>query len=167
MRANQIRKIHINNDVWCWTTKGNCEVLLYDKTNNNQKIKIDCNPMPAEIKEYILKHIMREKHFEFIEKEFETLISELVLESNRCIAKKKTTIEDTKSLLTNRIMRINVFHHNFYYDGYRVLEIDITSQPLLICRNPQIDFTISTIDYSKCSEKLKGYLDRINEERQC
>jgi hypothetical protein len=64
-------------------------------------------------------------------------------------------------------MRINAFHHNFYYDGYRVLEIDITSQPILICRNPQIDFTISTIDYSKCSEKLKGYLDRINEERQC
>ena len=58
MKAKQMRKIHINDDVWLWTTDGNCEVLLFDKTNNNKRIKIDCGPKPSEVKEYILKNIL-------------------------------------------------------------------------------------------------------------
>ena len=62
-------------------------------------------------------------------------------------------------------MKISVFHYNFYYDGYRVLEIN-TSDMSLYCRNPHIDFTIREIDESKCSEKLKGYLQRIQDEQR-
>lgn len=60
MKPHQIRRIHIEIDnkvvEWCWTTKGDCRVLLYDRYDNNRKIEINCEPTPSSIKNYIISH---------------------------------------------------------------------------------------------------------------
>lgn len=58
MRAGQLRLIHIDTlkgqVEWCWTTEGNCRVLLYNKFDNNRKVEIDCEPEPSKVKAYII-----------------------------------------------------------------------------------------------------------------